>query len=48
MEENKEIQNIKEQETEEFLPDELSEALEEMSPEVRKHVEIGRLQSHWL
>lgn len=45
MEENKEIQNIKEQETEEFLPDELSEALEEMSPEVRKHVEKFMISS---
>lgn len=45
MEENKEIRNIKEQETEEFLPDELSEALEEMSPEVRKHVEKFMISS---
>ncbi len=46
MEENKEIQNIKEKtEAEEVLPDELSNALEEMPPEVRKHVEKFMISS---
>lgn len=44
-EQNNEIKDIKSQEVEEMLPEELSDALEEMPPEVRKHVEKFMISS---
>ena len=44
-ESNKESAQVVEHEAEESLPEELSEALEEMSPEVRKHVEKFMISS---
>ena len=44
-EDNKELQTVKEDEHEEMLSDELSEVLEDMPPEVRKHVEKFMISS---